>query len=172
MKYVALLRGVNVGGRGRLPMATLREVVESLGYTDVQTFIQSGNVVFSSPRRVTAAAIETALEREVGIPFPVVLRTAADLQQVVDQNPFPRAQATALHVGFMAAKPPTALVRDLDTDRYAPEEVAVIGRELYFHLPSGMGSSKLAPYVGRKLAVPATVRNWATVNKLLELAST
>lgn len=168
--YIGLLRGVNVGGHAKLPMTKLREVVESLGHTEVQTLIQSGNVVFSSPRKVTPGSIESALERELGLAVPVLLRTPADLQRILAANPFPGADPSALHVGFMSRKPPAAAVRELDPARFAPEEVAVEGLEVYFHLPNGIGRAKLPPYVGRRLGVQTTVRNWQTVSKLLEIA--
>jgi uncharacterized protein (DUF1697 family) len=169
-RYIGLLRGVNVGGHAKLPMKRLRELIESLGHTDVQTLIQSGNVVFSSSRPVTAVSIESALERELGLTVPVVLRTLAELERVVARNPFPRADPPSLHVGFMTRTPSPAAVRGLDPGRFAPEEVAVRGLETYFQLPNGMGRAKLPSYVGRQLGVPTTVRSWRTVTKLLEIA--
>ena len=169
-RYIGLLRGVNVGGHAKLPMTKLREIIESLGHTEVQTLIQSGNIVFSSPRKVTPGSIESALERELGLTVPVLLRTPAELQRILAGNPFPGADPASLHVGFMSGKPPAAAIRELDTARFAPEEVAVRGLELYFHLPNGMGKAKLPPYIDRRLGVPTTVRNWRTVTKLLEIA--
>jgi uncharacterized protein (DUF1697 family) len=170
-RYIALLRGVNVGGHRKLPMAKLRELIESLGYTEVQTLIQSGNVVFSSSRKVTPESIESALEQELGLKVPVVLRTPAELGRILKGNPFPRADPASLHVGFMSRKPPASAVLELDTARFAPEEIAVKGLEQYFHLPNGIGRAKLPSYVGRQLDVPTTVRNWSTVTKLLKLAA-
>jgi uncharacterized protein (DUF1697 family) len=169
-RYIGLLRGVNVGGHAKLPMTKLRELIESLGHTEVQTLIQSGNVVFSSPRKVTSGSIEAALERELGLTVPVLLRTPAELQRILAGNPFPGADLSSLHVGFMSRTPPAKAVRELDLARFDPEEVAVKGLELYFHLPNGMGRAKLPPYVDRRLGVPTTVRNWRTVTKLLEIA--
>jgi uncharacterized protein (DUF1697 family) len=169
-RYIGLLRGVNVGGHAKLPMTKLRELIESLGHTEVQTLIQSGNVVFSSPREVTSGSIEAVLERELGLTVPVLLRTPAELQRILAGNPFPDADPSSLHVGFMSRKPPAKAVRELDSARFAPEEVEVKGLELYFHLPNGMGRAKLPPYVDRRLGVPTTVRNWKTVTKLLEIA--
>jgi uncharacterized protein (DUF1697 family) len=169
-RYIGLLRGVNVGGHAKLPMKKLQELIESLGHTEVQTVIQSGNVVFSSPRKVTSTSIESALERELGLTVSVLLRTSAELERIVARNPFPAADTSLLHVGFMSRKPPAAAVRELDSARFAPEEVAVKGLEMYFHLPNGMGRAKLPPYIDRRLGVPTTVRNWRTVTKLLEIA--
>jgi uncharacterized protein (DUF1697 family) len=169
-RYIGLLRGVNVGGHAKLSMTKLRELIESLGHTEVQTLVQSGNVVFSSERKVTSGSIEAALERELGLTVPVLLRTPAELQRVLAGNPFPGADPSSLHVGFMSRTPPANAVRELDSARFAPEEVAVKGLELYFHLPNGMGRAKLPSYVDRRLGVPTTVRNWKTVTRLLEIA--
>ena len=169
--YAALLRGINVGGHNKVPMGDLRALVESLGHTDVTTYIQSGNVVFTSKKNVTPAALERVIKNEFGFDITVVLRTRAELQRVVKDNPFARADLKTVHVGFMASKPSPAAVRDLDTDQFAPDEFAIKGTNLYLHLPNGMGRTKLPPYLDRKLKVPTTVRNWNTVLKLLELTA-
>ena len=168
--YVALVRGVNVGGRNKVSMSALRDLVESLGHTDVATYIQSGNVVFTSKKDVTPASLERAIESEFGLDIALVLRTRAALKRTVNANPFADADLKTVHVGFMAAKPAAAVVRTLDTDQFAPEEFAIKGTDLYLHLPNGMGRAKLPAYLDRKLKVPTTVRNWNTVCKLLELA--
>jgi uncharacterized protein (DUF1697 family) len=167
-RYVALLRSVNVGGRS-LSMAKLREVAVSLGHTDVSTYIQSGNLLFTAKRAVTSKQLEGVIAKEFGIDVPVMVRTPADLRRVIKGDPFPKADRSKVHVGFMAAKPPAAAVKLIDAERFLPEEVAVKGCELYFHLPNGMGRSKLPIHVGQKLKVPTTVRNWNTVTKLLDL---
>ena len=169
--YAVLLRGINVGGHNKVPMGDLRAVVESLGHTDVTTYIQSGNVVFTSKKNVTPAALERVIKNEFGFDITVVLRTRAELQRVVKDNPFARADLKTVHVGFMASKPSPAAVRDLDTDQFAPDEFAIKGTDLYLHLPNGMGRTKLPPYLDRKLKIPTTVRNWNTVLKLLELTA-
>ena len=168
---MALLRGVNVGGRGTVPMAALRELCESLGLADVATYLQSGNVVFRTPLPVTGDELAAAIGRRFGLATSVVLRSADELAQVAAGNPFPGADPLTVHVGFMAAAPDQAAVDGLDTRRYLPEAVVVTGRELYFRLPSGMGRASLPPYVGRRLGVPTTVRNWRTVTALARLAA-
>jgi uncharacterized protein (DUF1697 family) len=100
----------------------------------------------------------------------VIFRSSAELAHVVERNPFPRADRSKLHVGFMAAKPATAVLAALDGEPFLPDEFAVVGSELYLHLPDGMGRTKLPDYVVRRLKVPTTVRNWNTVMKLVELA--
>lgn len=166
---VALLRGVNVGGR-KLPMAELRELVESLGYDDVRTYIQSGNLLFRAAKRPRPAALEAAIEERFGLRVDVILRSAANLATVVKRNPFPRAEGSKLHVGFMASKPPASVLVAIDGEPFLPDEFAVVGTELYLHLPDGMGRTKLPDYLVRRLKVPTTVRNWNTVTKLVELS--
>ena len=169
-RFVALLRGVNVGGKNKLAMSELRTLVESLGYTDVRTFIQSGNVLFSTDETVVAPDLQRSIEARFGLAIAVVLRSAAELELVVGADPFPEAERARVHVGFMTARPPAEAVAALDHARFLPEEFIVSGRELYLHLPSGMARTKLPAYLGRALGVPTTLRNWNTVTKLLELA--
>jgi uncharacterized protein (DUF1697 family) len=169
-RFVGLLRGVNVGGKNNVPMAELRALVESLGYTDVSTFIQSGNLFFTGDDSVTPKQLETAIESRFGIEITVVLRTPAELESVVRANPFRSADPSKLHVGFMAKKPSAAAVAKLDKKRFLPDEFTVKGAELYLHLPNGMARTKLPGYLDRQLKIPTTVRNWNTVNKLIELS--
>ena len=166
---VGLLRGVNVGGR-TLPMAELRELVQSLGFDDVRTYIQSGNVLFSAARSPKPAVLEEAIEQRFGLAVDVMLRSPAELRRAIERNPFPDAERSRLHVGFMAKKPPAKDVAALDEDAFAPERFAIVGAELYLHLPNGMGRTKLPDYVLRRIKVPTTLRNWNTVTKLAELS--
>jgi uncharacterized protein (DUF1697 family) len=168
---VALLRGVNVGGRARLPMAELRSLFESLGHTGVTTYIQSGNVLFSARGRVPAASLEAAIAAAFGIETKVVLRTPAELARVLERNPFPAADTALLLVGFLARRPAAAAVAKLERERYLPEEFALAGSDLYVHLPQGLGNARLLPYLDRRLGVAMTVRNWRTVAKLAELGT-
>ncbi len=166
---VALLRGVNVAGR-TLPMAELRELMESLGFEHVHTYIQSGNVLFSAKKRPTPAVLAAAIERRFGLDVDVMLRSASELERTIERNPFADADRSKLHVGFMARKPAAANVAALDGDSFLPEEFALVGTELYLHLPGGMARTKLPDYVLRRIKVPTTIRNWNTVTKLAELA--
>jgi uncharacterized protein (DUF1697 family) len=166
---VALLRGVNVGGR-KVPMAELRDVLEALGYGDVRTYIQSGNVVFSAKRPVAASSIERALEERFGMKIAVIIRTPGDLANAVERNPYPDADTSKVRVGFLASAPRAAVVKTIDASGFLPEEFAAVGRELYLHLPNGLGRSKLPDFVLRQLKVPATLRNWNTLTKLVELS--
>jgi uncharacterized protein (DUF1697 family) len=169
-KYVGLLRGVNVGGRNKVSMAELRALFESLGYGEVRTFIQSGNVIFAADGPVTAKAIESAIAARFNIAVAVVLRTPGELERIVRDNPFTRADPSNLHVGFMTQRPSADVVAALDHERFRPELFAVKGAELYFWLPDGMARTKLPSYLDRQLRTPTTIRNWRTLNKLVELA--
>ncbi len=140
-RYVALLRGVNVGGSGRMKMADLRACVEGAGYEDVATHIQTGNVLFRTPARSAekvAVAFERAVEEELGFATAVMVRTASQLTAALDANPFPDADPKALHIAFLREAPPAAKVKAL-TAPDGPDELEVIGREVHLHYPDGMG---------------------------------
>jgi uncharacterized protein (DUF1697 family) len=173
-RYIALLRGVNLAGRNKVPMAGLQTVCESLGCTDVATYIQSGNVVLTS--RLSAAKLRTALESaiadQLGVGTVVMIRTAEQLAAVVTGNPFPAADPAHLHVLFLTEAPDQDLVRSLSDVDNPPEELAVRGAEVYFHLPNGAGRAKLPELYGRRIKIPGTMRNWRTVTKLLNMATT
>ena len=169
-RYVGLLRGVNVGGKNSVPMAQLRALLSSLGHSAVTTYIQSGNIVFTSEKPVTPTSLETAIATEFGVKIVVMLRTPGELTKIVKTNPFASVDRSKVHVGFMTAQPPAATVAQLDPEPFLPEEFLIKGTELYVYLPNGMGRTKLMAYLGRQLNVPITVRNWNTVMKLVELA--
>jgi uncharacterized protein (DUF1697 family) len=153
-----------------MAMTELRTLFASLGHTEVSTFIQSGNVVFTTGGSVTPQSFENVITDHFAIDITVVLRTVRELESVVRANPFTDVDPTQLHVGFLARKPSAAVVARLDAAPFQPEEFVLRGRELYLHLPNGMGRAKLPGYLDRQLKIPTTVRNWKTVTKLLELA--
>ena len=177
VRRVALLRGVNVGGRP-LSMSALRSGLAAAGCTDVATYIQSGNVVLTPPEPAPDD-LRTWLEHEVsavaGFDVPVVLRTSEELEATVAANPYPDAGGTQLHVVFFAADPGATVLDALDLATFAPEACTLVGRDLYLHLPGGMGRATLPAALeraGRAARPPAvgTARNWNTVLKLVELA--
>lgn len=172
--YVALLRGINVGGHNRVSMAELRRAVASIGCTDVSTYIQSGNIVLSStlPPGDLRAALEQAIADRLGVSPTVMVRSAEEIAGVVAGTPYPAAADGTVHVGFLHA-PPTVE----DTQRLAAidgggEALAVAGSEIYLHLPGGLGRSRLATEVGRRFKEPMTLRNWRTVSKLAQMCAT
>jgi len=173
-RYVAMLRGVNVGSR-KVAMADLRAVFATLGHKDVSTYIQSGNVVFTAPaagRGNVARLIEERIAADLGLVVSVILRTSDELAQVIDTNPFLRRglDLRSLHVTFLAASPDAALVHQLDIPPSPPDEFHLFDREVYLHCPNGYGRTMLNnAFWERRLSVPATTRNWNTVTTLLQL---
>ncbi len=173
--YVVLLRGVNVGGV-RLPMADLRRVTESRGFTEPRTYIQSGNLVFASPQRsidTIAAELNAGLKADLGLDIAMIIRTRAQLTKVIDANPFLKAghDADEQHVVFFSGNVAADLFADVDLARYEPEEVRVHRREVYFNLPSGVGHSPLLKDIGRRKGLKiGTMRNWRTVTTLMSMA--
>ena len=177
--HVALLRGINVGGKNRLLMRDLSAMFAEVGCVDVRTYIQSGNVVFQAEpalaRRVPDH-ISEAIAARFGYRVPVVTRTAGELAAVILANPFLGVAAEVgqlgqLHGGFLADWPEAAAIDALDPDRSPPDAFAVVGREVYFHCPLGLARTKLTTrYFESKLSTTMTVRNWKTVLKLHELA--
>jgi uncharacterized protein (DUF1697 family) len=181
--HVALLRGINVGGRNKVAMADLRKVVASLGHGDVVTYIQSGNVVFTSKDTDTAAIaakLERALEQAVGVRSSVVVLSRAELAKVIADNPFPdEADPKHLHAIFRGAKvaaKEAAAIADAErraADKGGRDQARVIGRTVYLRTPDGLGRSELAAQLAK--ADPATTdrggtaRNWATVTRLLAM---
>jgi uncharacterized protein (DUF1697 family) len=171
MTYVALLRGINVGGKNALPMQELARMFCEAGCDDVQTYIQSGNVIF---RCGPAAAklpgrISSQIETNFGYRVPVIMRTAEQMAAVIKNNPFVPAGIDHkwLHVYFLANQPGARAVASLDPARSAPDTFRVRGSEIYLHLPNGMGRSKLTnAYFDSKLATTSTARNWSTILKL------
>lgn len=173
--YVVLLRGINVGGHNKVPMPALRTLVEGLGYDDVSTYIQSGNVLLSGSggANVVGDKIAKAIKKEFGFDVSVIVRTRAQLQKIVKGNPFAgKAKDVGhLHMVFLAAKPAPSKVKDLTGADWGDEEVAVKGTEAYLHLPNGYGRANLNNMVvEKKLGVAGTARNWRTTTKLLDLA--
>jgi uncharacterized protein (DUF1697 family) len=172
---VALLRGINVGGKNRVPMAGLKSELAELGLEDVVTYVQSGNVVFRAARSTdgVAADIEKRITKAYGLRITVVLRTPAELTRIAKNNPFLGRETDhlKLHVVFLDNRPGAGAVAKLDPERSPPDEFSVRGREIYLHLPNGSARTKLTlDYFERRLGVAATARNWKTVLKLVELA--
>ena len=175
--YVALLRGINVGGGNTLLKHELVAIFAEAGCEDVRTYIQSGNVVFrASPELADGlpARMTNAIAAKHGFQIPVVMRTASDFDQTVRGNPFLAAGAdpAKLHVGFLADTPDPARVATLDPDRSPPDTFEVRGDVIYLHFPDGVARSKLSnDYFDRTLGTVCTLRNWRTVCKLHEMAS-
>ena len=179
--HVALLRGVNVGGK-KLAMTDLREAVAGLGHEDVSTYIQSGNVVFTAGRADTpavASAIERAITERTGVEVRVLVLTRAELEQVVRANPYPdEANPKLVHVLFVISGLGPELEQVIDEaqqrarDKGSRDTARLTGRAVFLHTPDGYGRSELAVLLGRlsgRRGTEWTARNWATVTKLLSL---
>ncbi|MFF1956336.1 DUF1697 domain-containing protein [Streptomyces sp. NPDC058220] len=175
--YAALLRGINVSGHRRIPMADLRELLSELGHGDVRTYLQSGNAVFTSgsdDASALAAALERAIDQRFGFTVDCLVRDAAYLREVSEACPFPAAtlEGKQLHVTFFSERVDPGRLASLDQDAYLPEEFRLGDRALYLYVPNGLGRSKLAEALAKPAlfkGVIATSRNWNTVRKLVEL---
>ena len=173
---IALLRGINVGGKNKLAMADLRAIAGDIGFPDAMTYVQSGNIVLPSVTAgrvgTVASQLHAAIEERTGLDIPVITRTFDEWQAIIDANPFPAAAAdgTKLHVVVLDA-PVTKALAGFDAASFAPEEVEFGERVVYLSLPNGMGRSKLAVALQRVgNAKSGTARNWRTVLALADLA--
>ncbi|MCZ3365796.1 MULTISPECIES: DUF1697 domain-containing protein [Methanobacterium] len=178
MKYIALLRGINIGRNKRIKMADLVKTLESLGFKNVKTYLQSGNVIFEHDSS-DIMEIAGSIERKISQTFPfyvdVIIRTKDELENIVKGNPFikePDIELDKLHVTFLADIPDQKAVLNLDVNVAENEKFEIIGREVYLYCPNGYSRTKLKNDVfERKLNTTATTRNWKTTNKLFELSS-
>jgi uncharacterized protein (DUF1697 family) len=175
--YVVLVRGINVGKTRSLPMADFRQVCVDVGCEDVVTYIQSGNAVLRSSRAPAdlEAALEAGIAAVAGFEAAVMVRTAAEWDDVRSSGVYAEEpDGTKRVVSFLKTAPPEGALDGLDTDRFLPERCTLRGRELFLHLPNGQGRAALPEALGRamKAGPPATTRNWKTVEKLHEMATT
>jgi uncharacterized protein (DUF1697 family) len=176
MVYIALLRGVNVGGNNILPMKALAALCEAQGCTSVKTYIQSGNIVFNAAAKSAAnfpRLLKAQIKKDFGFETTVILRTAEELRGVTENNPYlkPGVDTKFLHVTFLADEPNLTDVVKLNPLCAEGEAFSLRGKELFMYLPNGMGRSKMATYAFDKvLRTVGSTRNWQTVNKLLALA--
>lgn len=174
-RFIALLRGINVGGRAKVPMAEFRALCEGFGWKDVASYIQSGNVVFDSAGKPPALekALEQALLARFGFEPAVIVRSAGDWKACAEANPFPdesEKEPNRVQLGLSKSKPKTGAAEALQARAAAGERVRSAGGALWFHYPAGIGTSKLTPALVDRLAgSPLTARNWRTVTKLREM---
>ena len=172
--WIAFLRGVNVGGRNRLPMEALEAFFQEAGCSEVRSVIQSGNVLFRATPAVAAAApkrVAARVEKALGHRPAMVLRTRDELARVLEGNPLlaEGLDAELLHVVFLADRPTRAAVAALDPARSLGDRFVVVGREVYLYLPRGVSGSRFtADYLDRTLGTMGTWRNWRTVRRVAE----
>jgi len=178
MKYISLLRGINVGGRKKIIMSDLKSLYEKAGYKNVVTYIQSGNVLFDSDN-VSREALELEIfrfiETEYGFHIPVIIRTGREMKESLENCPFDEAGRPAngsrVLLAFLQSAPVPQKMKNLQNYVKLPERLISAKTEVYLHCPEGYGESRLtASLIEKKLGVPATVRNWRTVKKLYELS--
>ena len=176
--YVAMLRGINVSGHKIIKMEDLRASFLALGLRGVKTHVQSGNVIFEAAKNSSAdlsKQIAASIQRDFGFAVPVILKTAKELERVIQSNPFAKMKSVdpaRLHVTFLSKPAPKDASKKLDALAHAPDQFRLGAQEIYLHCPDGYGRTKLSNVaLERALSVGATTRNWKTVNSLLEMAS-
>jgi uncharacterized protein (DUF1697 family) len=176
-RHVALLRGINVGGNNKIPMAALSAMFTALGHTEVRTYIQSGNVIFRPRLRSPVGTgldleLEQAILETFKLPIRVVTRTGDELREVLAHNPFPAAEPERLMVVLLRDVPGPDAIARLDPDRSPPDRFVVRGREIYAYCPNTFAKTKLTlDWFERRLGTVGTARNWRTIGVLAEMAS-
>ena len=173
--YIALFRGINVGGRHILPMKELVALLEDLGCRNVKTYIQSGNAVFESKASNTSQLskkISTEIKKRRGFEPQVLLLRLEEMEEAITNNPFPEGEKDpkALHVGFLTSTPKAPDLKALESLKANREQFHLLGNIFYLYAPEGIGRSKLAASTEKRLGVPLTDRNWGTVRKIMEIA--
>ena len=178
IKYISILRGINVSGQKTIKMAELKSLYEKLGFDNVLTYIQSGNVIFDTPVKNTAelkATIEDAIEEKYKFHVPVILRTNQELEAILRNCPFGSIDmvedGTKVLVTFLSSLPSDIKASNIQRYVVEPEKLVCVEKEVYLHCPNGYGRSKLSnTFLEKKLGVEATTRNLKSVHKLYELS--
>jgi uncharacterized protein (DUF1697 family) len=177
VKYVALLRGINVGKNKRISMAPLREMLQNMGYVDVRTHLQSGNAVFRLPKVIAdtkvEAAIHEAIQTTFGFDVAVLVRKGIELAEVVETCPYDDAeeQPTNVHAYFFDKNPSVTALKKAKELHRGPDEYTIADRMMYIHLENGLSNSSLTPQFWNAFGVVMTGRNWRTTTKLAELTA-
>ena len=175
-KFVALLRGINVSGQKQIKMPELKSLFENIGFQNVATYIQSGNVTFSAKEKSNKKLedkISSAIKSKLGFDVPVIVVTPEEIEYVIQNNPFfkKKKESERLYFTFLSENPLAENIKKLHAVDYSPEEYIIDGRYIYLFAPNGYGKAKLNNnFIENKLKVFGTTRNWKTVNKLLELS--
>jgi uncharacterized protein (DUF1697 family) len=172
-----MLRGINVGGHNKIKMDALRDLCVALKFQNPQTYVQSGNIIFGTEQSdlaLIAKRIQQSIQKRFACCPEVILRTADELRSVVKKSPFAKRQnldPAKVVVTFLASDPGDQARQNLRKERFAPEELHIVGRELYIYFPTGMGKSKLPlPRIHKLLNTPGTARNWNSVTQILQIA--
>jgi uncharacterized protein (DUF1697 family) len=176
--YISILRGINVGGAKKIRMTLLEGLYRELGFTNVTTYIQSGNVIFStggkSPNLALASVIEKKIRDDLQFEVPVIIRTAAEMEAIIEANPFVKEfgiDEERLHVTFLSDLPAPLHGNVIQAVDFPPDRFVLSGKEVYLYCPDGYGRTKLNnTFFEKRLKSTATTRNWNTVKKLAEIA--
>ncbi|MDD4970231.1 MAG: DUF1697 domain-containing protein [Paludibacter sp.] len=175
--YISILRGINVGGHNQIKMDTLRQLYVELGYADVKTYIQSGNVIFrddSTDPKVLEKSIADKIMNTLGLKVQVLVLTIEDLKNALDNNPYtkdPSRDIAFMHLTFLSDIPDSALVQKIPADEFTPDEFHCSGKTIYLYMPDGYGNTKLNnTFFEKKLKVTATTRNLRTSLEIMRLA--
>ena len=176
--YISILRGINVSGKNLIKMDVLQKMYKDLCFDSVTTYIQSGNIVFRSVEtklEKLEKEISNQIEKVFGFDVPVIVLTIDNLQQIIDDNPFPKDQSkdqNFLHITFLSSNPAKYDIKAIQEKRLSGEEIVIIENAVYLYCPNGYSNTKLNnTFLETKLNVRATTRNWKTANKLLQIAS-
>ena len=178
MKYISILRGINVSGQKKIKMIDLRSLYEKLGFENILTYIQSGNVIFESKEKnkaVLKGNLEKIIENNYQFHIPVEIRSNSELSKIIGDCPFGTVDldkdGTKVLLTFLSSSPKKSNINDLLKHVSLPEQLVVKGKEVYIYCPDGYGKSKLNNnFIEKKLGVEATTRNWKSVHKLYELS--
>ncbi|MFT4030992.1 MAG: DUF1697 domain-containing protein [Siphonobacter sp.] len=167
--FVSILRGINLGNHNKISMPELKALYEKLGFNKVQTYIQSGNVIFETEETPTLAqTIEQGITSQFGFEIPVIIRRKSALAQIIAGNPFLKDNSAfedKMHVTLLANEPTPAVIEKIHD--YPPDQYKIIGKEIYLYCPNGYGRTKLTnTFFEKKLKVIATTRNWRTINEI------
>jgi uncharacterized protein (DUF1697 family) len=172
--FISMLRGINVGGHKNIKMDVLSKLYESLGYTNVKTYIQSGNVIFDSSStniQELTEIIEGKLKGSFDFEVCVVIRTKNEFQNIIENNPFLKEDLSKLYVAFLSGTPIDPSINEIDSIKGDSEKYFISGKEIYLYYPNGVREAKLSNnFFEKKLNVSATTRNWNTVNKLYAMS--
>lgn len=176
-KFIALLRGINVSGQKQIKMADLQSLFESINFSEVKTYIQSGNVIFSAKEKDSTKLekkISFAIKKRFGFEINVIIISSTELKNLINKNPFinKKIDIEKLYVVFLSNSPDKENIKNLNASDFSPEEYFLDDKSIYLFVPNGYGRAKLNNnYFESKLKVPATTRNWRTVRTLFELVS-
>ncbi len=172
---ITLLRGINVSGKNKIKMEELRSLYESLGFEEIHTYIQSGNVIFRTNLLDTTqmiTQIRNKINQEYGFDVIVIVRTPEEFDQIIKNNPYSDKDLTKVHVAFLSNEQYSYSIDELEKSITGQEEFEIRDKEIYLYLPHGSGRTKLTNnFFEKKLGMKATTRNLRTINKILEISS-